>query len=66
MMGALASRAASNAATTVDEDVTFYKQLSLCKQLAEGSYDCGDGELVFTGIFEELYVSQFCVLSCAG
>ena len=64
MMGDLASRAASRAATTVEEEVTFCKHMSVNtvspqrrsgkKQLSCSlTYNGGDGELLLTGVLEE-------------
>ena len=56
MMGAFASRAASRAATTVEEDVTFYtwSAFSPVRQSMDSSYDGGDGKAFLVTIFKEI------------
>ena len=56
MIGALASLAASREATTVEEDVTFYRELVY--RCWMGPYNGGDSELMFASIFEKLHVQQ--------
>ena len=57
MIGALASRAASKEATTVEEEVTFYnnfKSVPGAIEVRKWTYNGGDSELVLLGIFEEV------------
>ena len=56
MIGALASLAASREATTVDEDVTFYRELVY--RCWMGGYNSGDSELMFASIFKKLHDEQ--------
>jgi hypothetical protein len=56
MIGALASLAASREATTVDEDVTFYRELVY--RCWMGWYNSGDSELMFASVFKKLHDEQ--------
>lgn len=57
MTGALLSRAASRAATTVEEEVTFYDVYVSCTVcvvfLTVETYNGGNGELVLASVLEE-------------
>lgn len=59
-MGALASRAASRAATTVEEEVTFYRDAdisnytSIARCKGGSTHNGGDGELLLTSILKQL------------
>ena len=64
IIGDLLSRAASNAATTVEEDVTFYivyKHFSTT--VADFTYDSRNSELVLPGVLEELYLKTRVIIS---
>lgn len=56
-MGALLSRAASSEATTVEEEVQFWKKSGNAQFMSRliPTYNGRDGELLLLGVLEELY-----------
>jgi hypothetical protein len=60
MMGALLSRAASSEATTVEEEVQFWKKSGKAQFMSKliPTYNGRDGELLLLGVLEELYFTM--------